>query len=84
MRQLHDRGMRVISAVGGRSTATLLLRERLISEIYLTTSPIEAGEPGTPFYEGPPLHLTPVVVKAGLGKDAGVRFEHLLVVPEPV
>ena len=79
MRHLRQRGMRVISAIGGRRTATALLRDGLISDIYLTTSPIEAGEPNTPFYEGPPLNLTRILLKAGRGSEAGVRFEHLLV-----
>jgi riboflavin biosynthesis pyrimidine reductase len=77
--QLRDRGVRTISAIGGRRTATALLRERLVSELYLTTSSIEAGEPNTPFYEGPTLALTRVVEKAGRGAEASVRFEHLLV-----
>ena len=81
MRYLRDRGLRVISAIGGRRTATALLREGLISDIYLTTSPIEAGEPNTPFYEGPPLELSRVLLKAGKGSEEGVRFEHFIVGP---
>ena len=76
---LHRRGLRVISAVGGRQTATTLLKEGLVSDLYLTTSPIAAGEPNTPFYEGPPLALIRVLEKTGDGVDAGVRFEHFLV-----
>lgn len=79
MRELRQRGMRVISCVGGRTLATAMLREHLITDLYLTTSPIEAGEPNTPFYEGPPLTLTQMVEKAGKGDEAGVRFEHLVV-----
>ena len=81
MRHLRQRGMRVISAIGGRRTATALLRDGLISDIYLTTSPIDAGEPNTPFYEGPPLNLTRILLKAGKGPEAGVKFEHFLVKP---
>jgi riboflavin biosynthesis pyrimidine reductase len=81
MRELGARGLRTISAIGGRRTATALLRDGLISDIYLTTSPIEAGEPNTPFYEGPPLKLSRVLFKAGQGDEDGVRFEHLLVTP---
>jgi riboflavin biosynthesis pyrimidine reductase len=76
---LRARGLQVISAVGGRRTATALLREGLISDIYLTTSAIDAGEPGTPYYEGPPLALTRVLLKGGQGREQGVRFEHFLV-----
>jgi riboflavin biosynthesis pyrimidine reductase len=86
MRYLRERGLRVISAIGGRRTATALLRDGLISEIYLTTSPIEAGEPNTPFYEGPPLNLSRVLLKGGKGPDEGVKFEHVLVrsqIPNP-
>jgi riboflavin biosynthesis pyrimidine reductase len=79
MRDLQERGLRVISAIGGRSTATALLRDGLITDIYLTTSPIEAGEPNTPFYEGPPLNLSRVLLKGGKGPEDGVTFEHLLV-----
>ena len=78
MRYLRERGMRVISAIGGRRTATALLRDGLVSDIYLTTSPIEAGEPNTPFYEGPPLNLTRILLKAGKGPEEGVRFEHFV------
>jgi hypothetical protein len=56
-----------------------MLREELITDLYLTTSPIEAGEPHTPFYDGPPLKLRQMVEKAGRGDEAGVRFEHLIV-----
>ena len=79
MQQLSQRGLRVISCVGGRRTATAMIREGLIRDLYLTTSPIEAGEPNTPFYEGPPLKLTQVVEKAGKEDEEGVRFEHLIV-----
>ena len=81
MRYLRGRGIRIISAIGGRLTATALLREGLVSDLYLTTSPIEAGEPNTPFYEGPPLSLSRVVEKAGQGPETGVRFEHFLIQP---
>jgi riboflavin biosynthesis pyrimidine reductase len=80
LRDLRARGIEVVSAVGGRKTATALLSERLISDIYLTTSAIVAGEPNTPYYEGPRLPLRRAVVKEGTGIETGVRFEHLLVV----
>ncbi len=79
MRYLRQRGLRVISAIGGRRAATALLRDGLISDIYLTTSTIEGGTPNTPFYEGPPLDLVQVLLKAGRGAEGGVRFEHFLV-----
>ena len=79
MRYLREKGLRVISAIGGRRTATGLLRDGLSSDIYLTTSPIEAGEPNTPYYEGPPLNLSRVLITAGRGPEEGVKFEHLIV-----
>jgi riboflavin biosynthesis pyrimidine reductase len=81
---LHRRGLKVISAVGGRRTATALLREGLVSDLYLTTSPVAGGEPNTPLYEGPRLALSRVIAKAGQGTEAGVRFEHFMVPPVPV
>ena len=76
MLQLHAAGVRTISAIGGRRTATALLREGLVRDLYLTTSPRPGGEPNTPFHEGPPLALERVVEKVGKGEERGVRFEH--------
>jgi riboflavin biosynthesis pyrimidine reductase len=79
LRDLRAQGIEVVSAVGGRRTATSMLREGLVDDLYLTTSPIDAGEPNTPFYEGPPLSLDLVVEKEGIGPEIGVRFEHFVV-----
>ena len=79
LRDLRARGIGVVSAVGGSQTATALLHERLVSDIYLTTSAIAAGEPDTPYYQGPPLPLRRVLLKEGRGVETGVRFEHFLV-----
>jgi riboflavin biosynthesis pyrimidine reductase len=84
MDRLYRCGQEVVSAVGGRRTATALLREGLVSDLYLTTSPVAGGEPNTPFYEGPRLALSRVVAKAGQGTEAGVRFEHFIVPTVPV
>lgn len=84
MNLLRRRGIAAISGVGGRRTATALLKEGLVSDLYLTTSAIEAGEPNTPYYEGAPLTLSRVLEKAGQGPEADVRFEHLLVSAVPV
>jgi riboflavin biosynthesis pyrimidine reductase len=78
-RYLCSQGIRVMSCVGGRRTATGLIGEGLIGDIYLTTSAIDGGEPNTPYYEGPPLSLDRVLLKEGHGAEAGVRFEHLVV-----
>lgn len=79
MRKLKSRGIDVVSCVGGARTATALLHEGLVADVYLTTSAIEGGVPGTPYYEGPPLPLTRVLLKHGRGAEAGVRFEHFVV-----
>ena len=79
LRALRERGIEVVSCIGGRITATALLSEGLITDVYLTTSAIEAGEPNTPYYEGGPLALRRVLLKEGRGVEAGVRFEHFLV-----
>ena len=76
LRQLRARGIRVVSAIGGRQTAQALLEARTIADLYLTTSAIDAGVPNTPFYTGPSLPLDLVVEKAGRGIEEGVRFHH--------
>ena len=55
LRSTHGIGR--ISAVGGRVTATSLVDAGLVQDIYLTTSPIDGGEPNTPWYVGkrPPI-----------------------------
>ena len=86
MHALKARGIDVMSAVGGRRTATTLLQEGVVSDVYLTTSAIEAGEPGTPFCADPLPEMRLVIEKAGRGREAGVRFEHFLVgsrIPDP-
>jgi riboflavin biosynthesis pyrimidine reductase len=70
---LRARGVTTVSAVGGRRTATALLDERLVQDLYLTTSPKSGGEANTPLYEGK-LDLVTVLVKAGTGREEGVRF----------
>jgi riboflavin biosynthesis pyrimidine reductase len=79
LQALAARGLGVVSCVGGPRTATSLLEERLVTDVYLTTSAIEGGVPGTPYYEGPPLPLDLVVRKHGRGAEAGVVFEHFVV-----
>jgi riboflavin biosynthesis pyrimidine reductase len=82
LRYLRQHGIEVLSCVGGARTATGLLSEvALVSDIYLTTSPIGGGEPNTPFFEGR-LPLDRVVLKEGLDGERGVRFEHFHI-PDP-
>ena len=75
-RHLHSRGIEVMSCVGGRRTATALLNENLISDIYLTTSARDGGEPDTPYHLGQPLSLQRIVLKEGREAERGVTFEH--------
>ena len=50
-----EEGIQRISAIGGRFTATQLVDAGLIQDIYLTTTSLEGGEPGTPWYCGSEL-----------------------------
>ena len=43
-----EEGIQRVSAIGGRFTATQLVDAGLIQDIYLTTTSLEGGEPGTP------------------------------------
>jgi riboflavin biosynthesis pyrimidine reductase len=80
LRELKTRGIATVSAVGGRTTARALLRERVVKDLYLTTAAIEAGKPNTPLLEGP-LDAATVLVKAGTGPEEGVRFAHYALDP---
>jgi 5-amino-6-(5-phosphoribosylamino)uracil reductase len=75
-RQLHQTGIRRISCIGGRTLAGQLLDARLVQDLYLTTSPKEAGEPNTPL-SAKPIDAELIVRKHGTGSDSGVVFEHL-------
>jgi riboflavin biosynthesis pyrimidine reductase len=75
--QLRAMGVKRISAVGGRGLATELIDAGLVQDLYLTTSPIAGGEPGTPMYSRP-LDLRTVVRKRGTLHETGVVFEHSL------
>jgi hypothetical protein len=67
-----------ISSVGGRTTAATLLRQQLISDVFLTTSSIAAGVPDTPLHL-PTAGRRLVLAKAGRQQESGVRFEHWLI-----
>ena len=82
LRQLRRRGIEVVSCVGGPRTAKALLNEQLVNDIYLTTSAIDGGTSGTPYHAGSRPNVDRVVLKEGRGKEAGVRFEHLIVRPD--
>jgi riboflavin biosynthesis pyrimidine reductase len=78
LRQLRARGIRTISAVGGQRTADALLREGLVTDLYVTRQ--LGGEPLVDgrLYEGPPLLRRRLLAKAGGDAEAGVCFEHLV------
>jgi len=76
MRTIRKHGVRRVSCIGGRSIAGQLLDAGLVSDVYLTTSAKEGGEPGTPLYRKP-IGGELVVRKRGTREDTGVVFEHL-------
>jgi len=72
-------GIRRACAVGGRRSATALVDAGLVRDVYLTTTPVSGGEPGTPWYIGTrPLTTRPAVIKEWDGAHGVVRFEHLV------
>ena len=75
---LRALGIERVSAVGGRKIATELVDAGLVQDVYLTTSPREGGEPGTPMYPRS-VKGTLVVRKRGTGEESGVTFEHITV-----
>jgi riboflavin biosynthesis pyrimidine reductase len=75
--QLRAMGIERISAVGGRVLAAELIDAGLVQDLYLTTSPIPGGEPGTPLYPRP-LERSTIVRKRGTLHETGVVFEHSL------
>jgi riboflavin biosynthesis pyrimidine reductase len=75
LRELRTRGIETVSAIGGRTTARALLREHIVHDLYLTTSPNQGGEPHTPLLDGP-MDAPAVVIKRGTGPEEGVRFIH--------
>src|SRR5205814_5774282 len=68
---LQARGIRRVSAVGGRKLAAQLIDAGLVQDLYLTTSPTDGGEPDTPLYPKP-LRGHVIVRKQGTGPDTGV------------
>jgi riboflavin biosynthesis pyrimidine reductase len=79
LRLRRDHGIGRISAVGGRVTATSLVDAGLVQDIYLTTSPIDGGEPNTPWYVGDRPPRLKTIVKKREVADAPILFEHLAI-----
>jgi 5-amino-6-(5-phosphoribosylamino)uracil reductase len=75
--RLRSLSVDTISCIGGRTLAAGLIDAGLVQDVYLTTSPIDAGEPKTPIYPRP-LPGRVVLRKEGSGPEAGVIFDHVL------
>jgi riboflavin biosynthesis pyrimidine reductase len=75
-----EEGIQRVSAMGGRFTATHLVDAGLIQDIYLTTTSLEGGEPGTPWYCGTnPPQLTAITRKQWHEGESPVVFDHCLI-----
>jgi riboflavin biosynthesis pyrimidine reductase len=73
-------GIRRISAVGGRTTASALLDQGLVQDVCLTTTDRRAGQPNTPLYVGGrPPRMTPIVRKRAVDAEYPILFEHFAV-----
>jgi riboflavin biosynthesis pyrimidine reductase len=69
-------GIEVVSVVGGLITGRSLIDADLVRDLYLTTSAVSAGEPGTGLHMPASVNRQIVLSKAGRGEESGVRFEH--------
>lgn len=74
--RLFSLGIRRVSVVGGRTLATGLMDAGLVSDLYLTTSPIEGGSPGSPLYAGTRAPARELVVRKR--SSEGIVFEHFI------
>jgi riboflavin biosynthesis pyrimidine reductase len=75
-----EEGIRRISVIGGRSTATQLVDAGVIQDIYLTTTSLKGGEPGTPWYSGAALpRLIAMTSKEWNESGSRVVFDHFLI-----
>ena len=75
-----EEGIQRVSAIGGRFTATQLVDADLVQDIYLTTTSLEGGEPGTPWYAGAAApRLTAITSKQWDERGARVVFDHCLI-----
>jgi riboflavin biosynthesis pyrimidine reductase len=75
----EEEGIRRISAIGGRSTATRLVDADLCQDLYLTTTSHDGGEPDTPWYAGISAPPSRVMTRKEWN-DGGSRIllEHIL------
>lgn len=76
----REDGLRRISAIGGRYTATRLVDLTVAQDIYLTTTARSGGQPGTPWYSGTHWpRLTLITEKEWFESGSRVRCQHLLI-----
>ena len=82
---LRTEGIRRISCVGGRTTATALINARLVQDLYLTTTAWSAGQPDSAYYCGSKqLDLELVVRKQTLpSAHPPIIFEHFVIISAP-
>jgi len=77
---LRGRGIRRISAIGGRTLASALIDQALVHDLTLTTSARPGGEPHTPFYVGKrPPSLETLVRKRGTDVEYPIVVEQSLI-----
>ena len=75
-----EEGIQRMSAIGGRFTATQLVDAGLVQDIFLTTTSLEGGEPGTPWYAGTRWpRLTVITEKEWFENGSRVLFQHALI-----
>lgn len=72
----RDFGIARISAIGGRTLATALIDADLVTDIYLTTSPMSGGVAETPVYSGKQRLDRHLVIRKR--SASGVVFEHFI------
>ena len=78
LKQLRERGIAVVSAIGGRRVATSLLEAGLVTDLYVTVREPGSTAAALAFYDGPPLMRRRLLTKAGRGTEGRIRFEHLV------
>jgi riboflavin biosynthesis pyrimidine reductase len=77
LEELYARGITVVSAIGGRKTAQALIAADAVADLYLTTSPLPGGSPGTPLTPQPLPPYSVVLEKEGREGERGVKFEYV-------
>src|SRR5688572_9565267 len=78
-------GIRRISAIGGRTTASNLVDADLVQDLCLTTTPLSSGKPDTPFYTGHrTLSFATIVKKREVGTRDPISFAHLVLRPRDI